>query len=211
MSERSPTLSVRFRGPLACFTRPEFKTERVSYEVMTPSAARGALEAILWKPAIVWRIERIHVLKPIHFTAFMRNEVTRRMSPDSDGILADEDRAQRNTVALTDVDYVVEAHFEFTPKKGEADNLGKFLDMFSRRVENGQCFHRPYLGCREFAADFSSAADAPPPHLGPRQMDKELGLMLHDIEFGGENRPRFFHAKLEAGILHVPPWNGGVS
>jgi CRISPR-associated protein Cas5d len=205
MSEQSPTLAVRLRGPLACFTRPEFKTERVSYEVMTPSAARGALEAILWKPAIVWRIERIRVLKPIRFTAFMRNEVTKRMSPDSTGIVADDEttRAQRNTVALADVDYVVEAHFDFTPKKGDEDNMGKFLDMFRRRVEGGQCHHRPYLGCREFAADFLPSENAPPPIPETR----DLGLMLHDKDYANGARARLFPARLENGILLIPPWS----
>jgi CRISPR-associated protein Cas5d len=212
MKERSPTLAIRLRGPLACFTRPEFKTERVSYEVMTPSAARGALEAVLWKPAIRWRIERIRVLRPILFTAFKRNEVNSKVPVDSvrsamrggrmRDFFVDEDRAQRNTVALADVDYVVEATFAMTAKAGPGETVTKFVEMFTRRLEKGQAFNQPYLGCREFAAEFLPASGAPDPIPETR----ELGLMLHDIEFGDSNRPRFFEANLKDGVLLVPPW-----
>jgi CRISPR-associated protein Cas5d len=213
MKERSPTLSVRLRGPLACFTRPEFKTERVSYPVITPSAARGAIEAILWKPAIVWRIERIRVLAPVQFVSFRRNEVNSVVPVDSvksamkggslRDFLADEDRAQRNTVALREVDYVIDAHFEMTERVGTDDNLKKFVEMFSRRVEKGQAFNQPYLGCREFAAEFLPATDAP----NPIDETRDLGLMLHDIEFGRTNKPRWFAAQLTRGVVEVPPWN----
>lgn len=213
MKERSPTLSGRFRGPLACFTRPEFKAERVSYPVMTPSAARGAIEAILWKPAIVWRIERIKVLAPIQFVSFKRNEVNNVVPTDSvksamkGGLLrdffAEEDRAQRNTVALREVDYVIDAHFEMTEKAGPDDNLQKFVAMFSRRVEKGQAFNQPYLGCREFSAEFLPATGAP----APIDETRDLGLMLHDIEFGKTNKPRWFAARLAQGVVDVPPWN----
>jgi len=213
MKERSPTLTIRLRGPLACFTRPEFKTERVSYEVMTPSAARGALEAVLWKPAIRWRIERIRVLKPILFTAFKRNEVNSKIPVDSvrsamqggrmRDLFVDEDRAQRNTVALADVDYVVEATFAMTAKAGAGETVTKFVEMFTRRVEKGQAFNQPYLGCREFAAEFLPASGAP----DPIPVTRDLGLMLHDIEFGESNRPRFFEASLKQGVLAVPPWD----
>lgn len=213
MKERSPTLAVRFRAPLACFTRPEFKTERVSYEVMTPSAARGAVEAILWKPAIRWRIERIRVLKPILFASFKRNEVNSKVSVDSvrsamnggrlRDFFVDEDRAQRNTVALAEVDYVVEATFRMTPKAGPTETAAKFIEMFMRRVEKGQAFNQPYLGCREFAAEFLPAVGAPDP-IGET---RDLGLMLHDIEFGDSIRPRFFEARLQNGVLEVPPWD----
>lgn len=208
---RGPTLSVRFRGPLACFTRPEFKTERVSYPVMTPSAARGAIEAILWKPAIVWRIERVKVLAPIRFVSFKRNEVNSRIPTDSvktamkggaalRDFYADEDRAQRNTVALRDVDYLVEAHFELTARAGESDNTNKFVDMFSRRVEGGQSFTQPYLGCREFAAEFLPADGAPE----PIKEDAEFGLMLHDIEFSAKGNPAlWFDARMTGGVVEV--------
>lgn len=213
MKERSPTLTIRFRGPLACFTRPEFKTERVSYEVMTPSAARGALEAVLWKPAIRWRIERIRVLRPILFTAFKRNEVNSKVPVDSvrsalrggqmRDFFVDEDRAQRNTVALADVDYVVEAAFAMTERAGAGETVTKFVEMFTRRLEKGQAFNQPYLGCREFAAEFLPASSAP----DPIPVTRDLGLMLHDIEFGESNRPRFFEACLKQGVLVVPPWD----
>lgn len=208
---RSPTLSLRARGPLACFTRPELKVERVSYPTLTPSAARGLLEAVVWKPAIRWHIERIHVLTPIRFTSFRRNEVATRAARPSAAVVesggpvspyfADEDRAQRNTVALRDVDYVIDAHFTLTQRAGPQDNVTKFVEIFQRRVERGQCFHQPYLGCREFVAEVLPATGAP----RPIPEDKELGLMLWDIDFSGRsNRPIFFAARLEKGVLQVP-------
>lgn len=221
MAQRSPTIRVRIRGPMACFTRPELKVERVSYEVMTPSAARGTLEAILWKPAIRWRIERIHVLAPIRWSQLRRNEVNSKLSERGNftTYCADEDRAQRNTLYLRDVDYVVEAHFELTDQVGPSDNLTKFVEMFQRRLDKGQHFHQPYLGCREFVADVSPAPEAwtiPADLAGPRP----LGLMLWDIHHNpkGTKRdesgrtihvcdgcaPRFFEAKLQDGVLEVP-------
>ncbi len=207
---RSPTLTVRACGNLAVFTQPALKVERITTPVMTPSAARGLLEAILWKPAMRWHVERIRVLAPIRFTAFRRNEVNRKAAPPSAAVvrdggaapwyLADEDRAQRNTVALRDVDYVIEAHFTLTDKAGPEDNVAKFVDMFRRRVEKGQHFHQPYLGCREFVADVMPADDAPPPISESRS----LGRILWDIEYGEEgNRPIFFEAELRDGVLEV--------
>ncbi len=214
-AEVSPPLLVRARGPLACFTRPEMKVERVSYPVMTPSAARGLLEAILWKPAILWRVRAIHVLAPIVFAAFRRNEVNSRAIAPAQAVLdnggpvghyfADEDRAQRNTIALRDVDYLIEAHFSLTARAGGADNIAKFVDMFNRRVAKGQHFHQPYLGCREFIAEILAPEGAPTPIPETRN----FGLMLHDIQFGPHgNRPVFFEARLENGILRVPPLPG---
>lgn len=211
MQNKSPTLRCRVEGPLACFTRPELKVERVSYPVITPSAARGVLEAVLWKPAIRWVVERIRVLEPVRFAAFRRNEVNSRMGkPASQTVkqggpvkpyYADQDRAQRNTVALRDVAYVVEAHFEMTGRAGPEDNVAKFVDMFSRRVEKGQHFHQPYLGCREFAAQVSPA-DGTEPTSGETS---ELGLMLWDLDYGKKgNTPRFFAARLDEGVLEVP-------
>jgi len=207
----SPILRVRVRGPLACFTRPELKVERVSYPVMTPSAARGAIEAILWKPAISWRIHRIHVLREIRFTAFRRNEVNSRAKEPPVAVVAnggsvpayfaDEDRAQRNTVALRDVDYLVEASFRMTERSGTTDNIPKFVEMFERRVEKGQHFHQPYLGCREFVAEVVPPSGAPPAINDSR----DLGLMLQDVVFGPEgNRAVFFDARLDHGVLSVP-------
>jgi CRISPR-associated protein Cas5d len=177
---------------------------------MTPSAARGILEAILWKPAITWHIERIYVLSPIQFTAFRRNEVNTKASGPSATVInnggpapiyfAEEDRAQRNTVALRDVDYMIEAYFTMTEKAGPEDNINKFVEMFKRRVEKGQHFHQPYLGCREFIAEILPADNVKP----ASGEDKDLGLMLWDIDFGEKNTPVYFPARLEKGILEVP-------
>jgi len=204
-------LHLRARGPLACFTRPELKVERVSYPVITPSAARGLLEAVLWKPAIQWRIRRIRVLKEIAFTSFRRNEVQSRARTPSRSTIerggsmahffADEDRAQRNTVALRDVDYVVTADFRLTTKAGPLDNMTKFVEMFQRRVEKGQHFHQPYFGCREFAADIGPATG----EEATVDDSRDLGLMLWDIAFAaGDNRPIFFRARMDHGVLEVP-------
>jgi CRISPR-associated protein Cas5d len=205
-----PILRVRARGPLACFTRPELKVERVSYPVMTPSAARGLLEAILWKPAICWHVLRIKVLKEIKFIAFRRNEVNSKAPAPSIKLLrnggippvlfAEGDRAQRNTVALADVDYIIEANFEFTKYAGADDNVNKFIEMFERRVEKGQHFHQPYLGCREFVAEILPTDGS----LSPVQDGRQLGLMLWDISYGTENTAVFFDARLQQGVLIVP-------
>lgn len=204
-TRRSRCFRVRACGPLACFTRPEMKVERVSYEVMTPSAARGILEAVLWKPAISWRIHEIVVLNPINWISFRRNEVTSCQIVHRVGAyFADEDRTQRNTVALRDVDYVITASFELTDRAGVEDNLRKFEVIFERRLEKGQRFSQPYLGCREFAADVSPA----PVEFTPNQptVDRPLGLMFYDFDFrSGGVRPYFFDARLRGGVLHVPP------
>lgn len=206
MTSRSKDFFVRVAGPLACFTRPELKTERVSYDVMTPSAGRGALESILWKPAMEWQIEEIAVLNPIEWVSFRRNEVNSRMSPLMGVYCADEDRSQRNTVALRDVAYVIKAHFTMTQKAGPADSVAKFEEMFERRLQKGQCFQQPYLGCREFAAEVG-------PSSGRVVVDatlatirrRPLGLMFYDFDFRSpQPRPLFFEAFLEAGVLRVP-------
>lgn len=209
-------------GDRACFTRPEMKVERVSYDVMTPSAARGILEAIHWKPAIRWVIDRIHVLKPVRFESIRRNEVGGKLSSSKVkkaikvGTIAglstyvDEDRQQRASTVLRDVAYVVEAHFELTAKAGADDSVGKHLDIFSRRARKGQYFHAPCLGVREFPAHFSliengqSLPDAHP----ARDADRDLGWMLHDLDFANDMTPRFFRAQLTSGFVDVPPWRG---
>lgn len=197
---------VRVRGPLACFTRPEMKVERVSYEVMTPSAARGVLEAVLWKPAIRWRIHEIAVLAPIAWTSFRRNEIASRQTPRRGDYFAEEDRAQRNTVALRDVDYVVTASFGMTTQSGPDDNVRKFEEMFERRLEKGQYFHSPYLGCREFSAEVAPAPESVQP-IQPG-VSRPLGRMLFDLEHGpGGARPFFFEARLDGGVLRVPSWD----
>lgn len=205
MPESKPLL-LRARGPMACFTRPEMKAERVSYEVMTPGAARGLCEAVLWKPAIRWCIHQIAVLAPIRWTSFRRNEVNSRASPKVELYLADEDRAQRNTVALRDVDYLITASFEMTPEAGETDNVRKFEEMFERRVEKGQRFHQPYLGCREFAASVTPADGSEKPI--DREVDRPLGLMFFDFLYGKDGqptRPLFFEARLTRGVVEIPP------
>ena len=217
-------IRLQVSGNYACFTRPEMKVERVSYDVMTPSAARGILEAIHWKPAIRWVIDRIHVLKPIRFQSIRRNEIghkapagkiksamragsTRRLH-----ILVDEDRQQRAATVLVDVAYVIDAHFELTGAAGLDDNEGKHLDIFNRRAAKGQCFHQPCLGTREFPAYFEllspneplSAAEARSADLGFGTA-RDLGFMLWDIDHQAEGRPSlFFRAKLEDGVLSVP-------
>ncbi|MEJ2631088.1 MAG: type I-C CRISPR-associated protein Cas5c [Acidihalobacter sp.] len=207
-------------GERACFTRPEMKVERVSYDVITPSAARGILEAIHWKPAIRWQIDRIRVLKPIRFESIRRNEVggklsaasvARAMKAGSTAGLAtcvDEDRQQRAATVLRDVAYVIEAHFELTPKAGPDDNAGKHLDIFNRRARKGQCFHMPCLGVREFPANFELIEDdAALPPVEPELLgEKDLGWMLHDIDFADGMTPRFFRAAMCDGVIEVPPW-----
>jgi len=192
------------------------KVERVSYDVMTPSAARGIIEAIHWKPAIRWVVDRIHVLKPIRFQSIRRNEVGSKVSVakvksamnrgDLDGLslVVDEDRQQRAATVLVDVAYVIEAHFELSPFAGPDDTEGKHLDIFNRRAARGQCFHQPSLGTREFAAAFELLpADAALPAAIAET--RELGFMLWDVDHAAPGKPSmFFRAKLEDGVLNVP-------
>ncbi len=218
---RGPTLSLRAKGPLAIFTRPELKTERVTYEVPTPSAVRGIFEAICWKPAIQWHVESIYVFNEISFTAMKRNEVnSKSIMPSKQmmdcgmrefthgiyGMNVESDRAQRNTVALRNVDYQFDAFFTLTERAGSEDNIYKFIDMFTRRVENGQHFHQPYFGCRECIAAILPPIEKPEEQT--ISLSKELGIMLWDIEFGGgekrQNTPLFFNAKMENGKMEIP-------
>ena len=205
-------------GEYACFTRPEMKVERVSYDVMTPSAARGILEAIHWKPAIRWVVDRIHVLKPIRFENLRRNELgskipvgrvrteMKRGVTDGLSMFVQDDRQQRASTLLRDVAYVIEAHFVLTDSAKADDTEAKHLAMFNRRATKGQCFHRPYLGTREFAADFAPVKDAMPESiLTSQQSDRDLGWMLHDIDYGEGMTPRFFRAKLRNGVIDIPP------
>lgn len=209
-------VKLRVSGAHACFTRPEMKAERVSYDVMTPSAARGILEAIHWKPAIFWVVDAIHVLKPIRFHSLRRNEVgskipvtkvktaLKRGSLDGLHLRIEDDRQQRATTLLVDVDYVIEAHFEMTPRAGAEDNPGKHLDIFNRRARRGQCFHQPCLGTREFPARFELIEpDAPP--LPAIDDSRDLGFMLWDIDHGGDRASMFFRARMERGVVRVPP------
>jgi len=192
-------------GEYACFTRPEMKVERVSYDVMTPSAARGILEAVLWKPAIRWQITQIDVLKPICWTSVRRNEVGAVMSTRTDGMFVEDQRQQRAGLFLRDVAYVIHAFFEMTKKAGAEDNIKKFEEMFMRRAEKGQCFHRPYLGCREFAARFEPI-DTEIEELQPISETRDLGFMLYDMNHSGaEPMPMWFRAQLTNGRVRVPP------
>jgi CRISPR-associated protein Cas5d len=213
------TYGVRLNvsGDFACFTRPEMKVERVSYDVMTPSAARGILEAIHWKPAIRWIPTAIHVLKPIKFHSIRRNEVDRKASATSirkamnsgdigDLALLVDDRnirQQRAAIVLANVAYVIEARFELTDKAGPDDNEGKHLDTFNRRARNGQCFHQPSLGTREFPARFRLVE---PDETLPEAIDEthDLGFMLYDINHAGDRSSLFFRAGLEKGVLRIP-------
>ena len=204
-------------GDRACFTRPEMKAERLTYDVPTPSAARGILESIHWKPQIAWIIDRIHILRPIQFQSFRRNEVGAKASTvlaaramksrdlAGIGLVADQERQQRAATVLTNVAYVIEAHFEMTAK-GRDDDPAKHASMFNRRAEAGQCFHRPCLGTREFPAEFALVQDGaalPDSTLPEEQRERELGWMLHDIDFADGRTSRFFRARLRGGVLDV--------
>lgn len=214
-----PPLEVKLWGDYACFTRPEMKVERVTYPVMTPSAARGALEAIFWKPQVAWRIEEIHVLKPIAYASILRNEINDRQSErtargwarNGGGYDAADrrSRAQRHTLALRNVAYVVRG--QLVLQDGVTDDIAKYRDQFRRRVARGQCFATPYLGCREFSASFGE----PEPDDVPIERTEDLGLMLLDIDYepdgSGRGTPRFFDASLDRGVLRVPDRFAGIA
>lgn len=209
-------IKLKVWGDYACFTRPELKVERVSYDLLTPSAARGILDAIYWKPAIRWIISAIHVLEPIRFQSIRRNEVgdkvpagkvksaMKRGDLEDLQLLVDEDRQQRASTVLVKPAYVIEAHFDMTDKAGPDDNEGKHLDIFNRRAARGQCFHQPCLGTREFAAHFELLGpDTPLPAAIDETRD--LGLMLWDIDHQAQEKPAlFFRARLENGIMRIP-------
>ena len=209
----SPKIKLLVSGRWALFTRPEMKVERVSYDVMTPSAARGILEAIHWKPAIRWIIEEIHVLKPIRFQSIRRNEVgsgvsTRAvqtaMRTGNIGNLAlviEDHRQQRASLVLTDVAYVICARFMLTSRAGESDNEAKHLDIFTRRALKGQCFHQPCLGTREFPAHFELIESDLPQAIDET---RDLGYMLYDIDHDGNRNPMVFRAALDKGVVRVP-------
>jgi len=211
---KSKPFRLRVSGENACFTRPEMKVERVSYDVITPSAARGIFEAILWKPAICWRILQIDVLKPIRWESVRRNEVGKKMGKPSAAhleggrhkvmeVLIEKERQQRASLLLKHVDYVIHAEFEMTPKAGEAETVAKFEQMFLRRASKGQCFQQPYFGCREFPVDFEliELKDTLPE---PIDETRDLGWMLYDLDYRGkEPMPQFFHAQMEQGTIDL--------
>lgn len=208
-------VQVEVWGDYALFTRPEMKVERVSYDVMTPSAARGLLEAIYWHPGMRWVIDKIHVLKPIRFTNIRRNEVSAVASAQKAKaamagkktdlfINTKESIQQRASMVLQNVHYVIDAHFELTEKASPGDNAGKFCDIMRRRLEKGQCYHQPCFGTREFPAHFRAWQGGTPVTAYPNE-DRELGFMLYDMDYSDpENiRPQFFRATLRQGVLDL--------
>lgn len=210
---------LELSGAWACFTRPEMKVERVSYDVMTPSAARACFEAILWKPAIRWHVRRIEVLKPIRWINLRRNEVASVVSTrnvetamkNGTGDLAlyvEDDRQQRAGLFLRDVAYRVHADLEFLHERDPEASPAKYHEMFERRAGKGQCVNQPYLGCREFAAAFRLVAE-PADEPKPITETRDLGFMLHDLDFTKHDdpQPRFFRAMLKNGVVEVPAWD----
>ena len=208
-------------GGYALFTRPEMKVERVSYDVMTPSAARGLMEAVYWHPGMRWSVDRIHVCSPIRFTNLRRNEVKATVSARSARTVMErgtgdlylctpENIQQRASMLLRDVHYVIEAHFDMTDRAAPGDNPGKFQDIIKRRVRKGQFYHQPYFGCREFPVNFKLCEQIPdcPESL---KGERDLGWMLWDMDYTDpENiQPMFFRAVLHDGVLDVPTLESG--
>lgn len=222
-------------GPYACFTRPEMKVERVSYDVITPSAARAIFDAILWKPAIRWHVKRVEVLTPIRWISVRRNEVGKVASPRSSGIFVEDERQQRSGLFLRDVKYRLFAEFEFIPpeKRGKVFNPvpewlvdstetadlkkpdirpdeteAKYAAMFERRARKGQCFNQPYLGCREFSAEFSLVNPQAEPAT-PIVETRDFGWMLYDLDYSvpTDPKPMFFRAQMNNGVIRVPDRN----
>ena len=210
-----PTYCLEVTGEFACFTRPEMKVERVSYDVITPSAARAVFEAILWKPALRWEIVKIEVLKPLRWINLRRNEVASVVSTRNVqtamkngsgqlGIYVEDDRQQRASLFLRDVQYRLHAQLHILPDAGENNTPAKFHEMFTRRAEKGQCVNQPYLGCREFACDFR-LVEAPEQEIAPIPDNMELGWMLYDMDFTNPASPQaqFFKASLQHGVLDL--------
>ena len=205
------SMRIEVWGDYACFSRPEMKTERVSYDIITPSAARGLVEAIYWHPGLKYHIDRVYLLSPIRFTNIRRNEVkstllaSAALSAARGGaapvLYTSADIVQRASMVLQDVHYVIECHFTMTDKAAPGDNPGKFQDILRRRLNKGQCYHQPCFGCREFPANFREwPVDEPIPAL---PITQDLGFMLYDLDYSdpGNIRSKFFRAKLENGVL----------
>lgn len=204
------SMRIEVWGDYACFSRPEMKTERVSYDVMTPSAARGLVEAIYWHPGLRYVIDKIYVLAPIRFTNIRRNEVKSKLlssealtatkTGKAPALYTGEEIQQRAAMILQDVHYVIECHFNLTDKASPTDNPGKFQDILRRRLKKGQCFHMPYLGCREFPANFREWTEEEIPALPVTQ---DLGWMLYDMDYSNEEdiQAQFFRAQLINGAL----------
>ena len=205
-------ITLKTWGDYACFTRPEMKVERVSYDIMTPSAARGILEAIYWKPAITWKIDKIHVINQIKFDNIRRNEVLGKIPAQkvkaayagSEAPLfidSNEERVQRASLVLRDVCYYIEAHFEMTDKAGSDDDPKKHYNIALRRMRRGQYYHHPYFGCREFPVNFELFEEDIP--ASAYNGEKDLGFMLYDIDFDDDNKAIFFRANMEDGVVDV--------
>lgn len=210
-------IQVEVWGERALFTRPELSVERVSYDVLTPSAARGIIESIYWHPGLKYEIDKIHVLNPINFTNIRRNEVKSKALASSiksamvaggnlPYINTKEDIQQRASLILTDVRYVIEAHFDLTDRAKPEDNVGKFRDIMRRRLEKGQCYSQPYFGTREFVAHFKACSES----CLPRSFyagagDRDFGLMLYDMDYSNQKNitPMFFRALMRDGVINV--------
>ncbi len=200
-------------GPYASFNRPELKVERMSYDMMTPSAARGLVEAIFWHPGLKYVIDEIDLLSPIKFTNIRRNEVKSKISGNTvmsnaktQNIMylsTKEDIQQRAATVLKDVRYCIHVHFEMTDKANASDNPGKFKEMLCRRARKGQCYHQPYLGCREFPAGFRLVEEDEV--IIPYPETRDLGFMLYDMDYSDSQNivPEFFHGKLEKGVMDL--------
>lgn len=221
---------LEVRGDFACFTRPEMKVERVSYDIITPSATRAIFEAIFWKPAIHWQPRQVEVLTPIQWTSVRRNEVGAVMT-SKDGLFVEDNRQQRAGLFLRDVAYRLHADLVFIPPRdrpkvvrpvqdglvepeerallGRDENPGKYQAMFERRARKGQCFNQPYLGCREFSASSVRLVEDGTPGPTPIRETRDLGFMLYDLDFAAEGgpAPAFFRARLEEGRLSIPDWD----
>ena len=204
------SMKIEVWGDYGCFSRPELKTERVSYDIITPSAARGLVEAIYWHPGMKYHIDRIYLLSPIKFTNIRRNEVNSKLScndiyDDSNGrkkaaLYTSQDITKRSSLILQDIHYVIECHFTITDKAVSGDNSGKFQDILRRRLKKGQCFHQPCFGCREFPAHFREWKGGEIPAL---DITQDLGFMLYDLDYRDPENlvPQFFRAKLEHGVM----------
>lgn len=207
---------VKVWGDYALFSRPEMKVERCSYDVITPSAARGILEAIYWHPGMKWIINRIYVNKPIQFTSVRRNEVKSKVSannvlPVYNGsnkqlyISTKSDIVQRASLLLRDVEYVIDAHFEMTEEANSSDNPGKFKDIMKRRLKRGECYHTPYFGCREFPVKFCDWEDEEIHTAYESEEERDLGFMLYDMDYSDPEdiQPMFFRAVMHRGVIEV--------
>ena len=209
-------VKVRVWGDYALFSRPEMKVERCSSDVMTPSAARGILEAVYWHPGMKWVIDRIYVVKPIQFTSIRRNEVKSKISANNvlsayNGALkplyisSKAEIVQRASLLLCDVEYVIEAHFEMTEQANETDNPGKFKDIIMRRLRRGECYHTPYFGCREFPVNFCLCEEDAIVTAYDGVEEKDLGYMLFDMDYSDRAniQPMFFRAVMKNGVLDL--------